>query len=311
MSFLLALLALPTLYWPHGVERAPDVKAAGIERLAVPPDRVETWRKAGFTVMPLSDADLASREALLAPGVVARPAIASPTRSPWASANGWRVLRNPAGKYAYDLPAGHAALAAAEAFAYGADAVLKIDPKDLQELGAMLAFLKGLPEMDLPGIADVAVVDDGSAAVGEVMNLLVRRNLLFRVVPKPTPDFRINVHVGTTDYSVTEAADPSAFALKVRRQLTDEQRTLRIYGSDTVIGRLTGESGRVRLHLLNYARREIEGLRVRVRGSFARGDAHLPGRGPVPLEDLVVADGATEFSLPAIGLYVVVDLRQR
>ena len=34
------------------------------------------------------------------------------------------------GKYRYDLPAGKAALAAAEAFAYGADALLKIDPAD-------------------------------------------------------------------------------------------------------------------------------------------------------------------------------------
>ena len=175
----------------------------------------------------------------------------------------------------------------------------------------MLAFLKGLPEVDLPGIADVAVVDDGSAAVGEVMNLLVRRNLLFRVVPKPAPDFRINIHVGTTDYSVKEAADPSAFALKVRRQLTDEQRSLRIYGSDTMIGRLTGDNDRVRLHLLNYARREIEGLRVRVRGSFAQGHAYLPQRGRVPLVDHVVADGATEFSLPGIGSYVVIDLGRR
>ena len=38
-----------------------------------------------------------------------------------------------------------------------------------------------------------------------------------------------------------EAADPSAFALKIRRQLTDERRTLRVYGSEVVICRLTGE----------------------------------------------------------------------
>lgn len=311
MIALLTLLSLPALYWQHGVERAQDLKAAGIERVLVPPDQADTWRKAGFEATPLSAADLASREGLLPPGIVARANVASPTRSPWASANGWRVLRNPGGKYIYDLPAGSAALAAAEAFAYGADAVLKVDPADLVPLGRMLTFLKELPAADLPGIADLAVVDDGSPDTGEVMNLLVRRNLLFRVVRAPAPQFRINIQLGSKEYPRGDAADPSAFALRIRRQLTDDERSLRVYGSETVIGRLTGDQGRARLHLLNYARREVEGLRIRVRGTFLRGEARLPERGRVPLEDLVAADGFTEFSLPAIGSYVVIDLGQR
>ena len=40
------------------------------------------------------------------------------------------LLAQPDGKYRYELPAGKGALAAAEAVAYGADAVLKIDPAD-------------------------------------------------------------------------------------------------------------------------------------------------------------------------------------
>ena len=79
------------------------------------------------------------------------------------------------------VPAGKAALAAAEAFAYGADAVLKIDPADLASVGAMLTFLDSAAAADLPPVADFAVVDDGSAVTGEVMNLLARRNLLFQV----------------------------------------------------------------------------------------------------------------------------------
>lgn len=310
MTLLLALLSLSTLYWPRGVETAPDLKAAGIERLAVPPESAGAWRTAGFTVMPLSAADLASREALLPPGILARANVASATRTPWANANGWRVLRKPTGKYVYDLPAGQAALAAAEAFAYGADAVLKIDAADLPELGRMQTFLKGLPEADLPGVADLAVVDDGSADVGEVMNLLVRRNLLFRVVSKPSAQFPINIQLGTKEYPRSAAADPSAFALAIRRQLTDGQRSLRIYGSETVIGRLTADATRARLHLLNYARRELEGLRIRVRGAYSRGEAYLPEKGRVALQDRVAADGATEFSLPAIGSYVVIDLQK-
>jgi hypothetical protein len=31
-------------------------------------------------------------------------------------------------------------------------------------------------------LADIAVIDDGSPAISEVMNLVSRRNLLFRVV---------------------------------------------------------------------------------------------------------------------------------
>ena len=83
---------------------------------------------------------------------------------------------------------------------------------------------------------------------------------------------------------------------------------MRIYGSEVVIGRLTGDGRRARLHLINYGGREIEGLRVRVRGAYGAGDAWVEGAGRVPLQDRVVADGATEFSLPRIGVYAVIDL---
>ncbi len=173
----------------------------------------------------------------------------------------------------------------------------------------MLTFLAGLPSLDLPPVADFAVVDDGSAITGEVMNLLARRNLLFQVVQKPSPRFRINIVVGSPAYPLEEAADPSAFAQKIRLQLTDEQRSLRVYGSEVVICRLTGDAGRVRVHLINYGGREIEGLRVRVRGAYRDGEAHVSGAGRLPLQDHVVADGATEFSLPKLATYAVIDLK--
>ena len=309
MSGLVLLLALPALYWPQGVESAPALRQAGIERLCVPPDSAAAWRQAGFSVIPLSPGDLASREKLPPPGIAGRADVASPTRSPWVFASGWRFLRNPAGKYLYHLPAGKAALAAAEAFAYGADAVLKIDPADLESFGRMLAFLAQVPAADLPDISDLAVVDDGSPLVGEVMNLFVRRNLLFRAVIAPSPEFRVNVRIGAPEYPTKEAADPSAFALKIRRQLTDEQRGLRLYGSEVVIGRLTGEASRARLHLLNYGGRELDGLRVRVRGTWAEGEALVAERGRAPLDDYAVSEGATEFSLSGVPTYAVIELR--
>jgi hypothetical protein len=91
--------------------------------------------------------------------------------------------------------------------------------------------------------------------------------------------------------------------------LTDERRSLRIYGSEVVIARLTGNGERVRLHLINYGLREIAGLRIRLRGSYTAGDALVAGVGRVALEDRFVADGATEFSLPRLTIYAVVDLR--
>ncbi len=305
MTALLWLAALPCLYWTQGVESAPALKKAAIERLCVAPDQAEAWAKAGFTPVPVSDTDLALRETVAAPGIRARADRASATRSPWVFANGWRFLRDPAGKYVYDLPAGKAALAAAEAYAYGSDAVLKIEAADLESLGQMLAFLAALPESDLP---DVAVVDDGSATMGEALNLLVRRNLLLRIVPAPSTQFRLNVKLGTPEFPADAAADPSAFALKVRRQLTDEQRTLRIFGTEVVIGRLLGDGSRMRLHLLNYGGRETEGVRVRLRGSHPEGEANVAGQGKVPLEELGIVDGATEFTVRRLGPYGIVDL---
>jgi hypothetical protein len=309
MNLLLLLLAPVTaLYWPQTVESAPALRQAGIERLCVPPDLVEVWRKAGFSAVPMSAAELASREQLPTPGITGRVELASATRSPWIFANGWRFIRKPTGKYAYDLPKGTAALAAAEAFAYGADAVLKIDPADLEPLGRMWAFLATLPAVDLPAISDIAVVDDGSQLLGEVMNLLARRNLLFRPVDAPSPEFRINVRLGTKEYPEEEAADPSAFALKIRRQLGDEHRVLRVYGSEVVVCRLTGDRSRVRLHLVNYGGREIEGVSIRLRGSHPEGEARVVGLGTVPPQELVVSEGATEFSIPRMGTYAVIDL---
>ena len=115
MTALLWLAALPCLYWTQGVESAPALKKAAVERLCVPAGQEEAWRKAGFTAVPLSDTDLALRETVAAPGLRPRADRASATRSPWVFTNGSRFLKDPAGKFVYDLPAGKAALAAARA----------------------------------------------------------------------------------------------------------------------------------------------------------------------------------------------------
>ena len=308
MKFLFVLLSLPLLYWPQGIETAPQIKQAGIEQFAVPPEKVDAWRDAGFKIIALPRNEWEGRQRLLTPGIQRKYNVASPTRAPWVDANGWRFLREPAGQYLYDLGAGRAALAAAESFVYNADVVVKIEPSDLEAFGQMLAFLRSLPADELPPIADMTLIDTGSVATGEVMNLLLRRNLLFQLEKFPSSLHRINIKLGTRDYPEAEAADPSLFANKIRRQLGDENRSLRIYGSEVVVGRLLSDSTKVRLHLLNYGGREIDGLRVRLRGKFANGTAMVAGLGRVSLEEFLVAGGATEFTIPKMVSYAMIEL---
>jgi hypothetical protein len=70
---------------------------------------------------------------------------------------------------------------------------------------------------------------------------------------------------------------------------------------------LTGDGKHARVHVLNYARRPVEGIRLRVRGAYSHGKFYAPGSSQ-PLVDYAVADGFTEFSLPETGVYAVVDL---
>jgi hypothetical protein len=224
-------------------------------------------------------------------------------------ANGWRFLRSPEGRFRCDVPAPAAALAAAEAFAYGADVVLGVEPGGLEDFGRMLAFARSVPAVDLPAAADVAVQDDGSDLLEEILNLMARGNLLFRVANAPSADVRLNVRLGSAEFPRESAEDPAAFALAVRRRLTDEKRSLRLFGSEAVLARLLRDASRARVHLLNYGGTPIEGLRVRLLGSWARPEPLVFGEGRAVVEDYVTTEGATEFSLATLGAYAVVDLR--
>jgi hypothetical protein len=237
------------------------------------------------------------------PKVQYRPNEASATRSPWIDANGWQILRSPGKHYYYDVPANAAGLAAAEAFAYGANAVVHTDKAGAAEFNRMIEFLRGVPDADLPVMANIGVIDDGSDETGEMMNLLSRRNLLYKIVTAPDPKLAVNVRP-----TKAEASDPSRLAQKIRAQLGDEKRLVRLYGSEVVIARLTGNGTRARLHILNYANRPVVGLRVRVLGSWAKQTVLAFGKPDLKLADVVVDGAATEFTLPEAGTYAVVDL---
>src|SRR5262249_15853028 len=156
-------------------------------------------------------------------------------------------------KVNYDkLPAGSAPLAAAEAFTFGADAILNPEAADVQQLSRMLRFLKSIEQPPLPVMANIGVVDDKSSAMDEVLNMLRRRNLLYGVGGGRGRKLDGNVQLGTKDFPRESAQNPSDFAARVREKLDDDRRLVRLYGTSTIIAHLTGDGNRARLYLLNY-----------------------------------------------------------
>lgn len=308
MIFALLAVALPGVFWDQGPQSAAALERAGIEQIYVAPPQQDAWRgQSKIDVRPVQ-IDKATR--LPTPGVNFRMNRASATRSPWVTANGWAMLRSPDALFRYEAEGAAAALAAAEAFAYGARAVIATDDKGLQPLGQMLKFLRTLEQPELPQFADIGVIDDGSSETGELMNLMSRGNLLYRIVEAPDPKLKLNVRLGTPEYPVAQAAEPHVLAAKVRSNLTDEKRSLRIYGSTVAVARVVGDAGRLRVHLINYAggERPVNGIRVRVLGRYSRQKIAAAGVADARLADVRVLEDATEFTVPEMKVYAVVDL---
>jgi hypothetical protein len=253
-----------------------------------------------------SDAAPADAVKLASPGVEYRANVASATRSPWVNANGWRIERAPDRTYFYDVSEKAAALACAEAYAWAAKALVHTTGSGPAAFRSMLEFVKSLPQASWPVMANIGVIDDGSNETGELMNLLMRRNLLYRIVP--APDLKLDLNVRITDFPKAEAGNPALLAHNIRSQLGDDKRLVRLYGSEVVIARLTGSGDRARLHLVNYASRPVSGLRVRVKGRWARQEARSYGAPQLNLRDVSVEGDATEFTIPEISTYVAVDL---
>jgi hypothetical protein len=289
---LLLAAALPGLF--VDADPAPALRQAGIECVTIPAARAEAWK--GHCAQTADPAGLAK---LPSPGVRYRMNEARASSAPWIDTNGARFARGFTGQPLVTAGEGKAALAAAEAHAYGAPALIAAPPKDWPAFGAMQKFLASLPPGDLPALANIGFQDDGSAAAREDMNLLIRRNLLFRVVPSPDAKLDLNVK--------PKGGDPSAFAYEVRQKLTDEKRLLRLYGSEVVVARLFGDAARRRVALLNYGPRPVEGVRVRVLGHWPKVTAHVFGES-VQAADITFDAQATEFSLPRLPIYAIINL---
>ena len=308
MTFLVGVLLLPTLFWNQGPQSADTLKQAGIHEISVPASLSASWKSvAGFTVETEDSSQLIK---LPAPGVTIRPMQASATQAPWVDSNGWRFLRQPNGHFSYDAPGPAAALAAAEAFMYNAHAVIHTDEAGLTPLGQMLKFLTRVGDENLPPEVNIAFIDDGTAASGEFMNLLVRRNLLFKVVTSPDKKADLNVALGSPEYPKSEAANPALLAEKVRAHLTDAKRLLRVYGSEVVIGRLVGNGNRARLYLLNYsaAKYPIEGVRIKILGAYSQPRIENYNDPQAGLLDIAKRANAIEFTVPLLKAFAVVNL---
>lgn len=245
-----------------------------------------------------------------APGVRFQTNQAQATPAPWVDSNLWRFQRGIKRANYAKLPAGAAPLAAAEAFAGHVDAILNPDPADVAELGKVLAFLKAQDQPALPVMANIGVVDDGSAALNEVLNMLTRRNLLYRVTKTADRRLDLNVQLGSPDFPRNSATNPSDFAARVREKLGDDKRLVRLYGTNTAIAHLSGDENHARLVVLSYSRNRTQpGLRVRVLGRYkAPRFAAFGMAAGAQLTDVDTGSAATEFTVPLFSTIAIVDL---
>ena len=268
----------------------------------------------GLAAAAPAGSDAASYQEIPSPGVRYLPNVARATNVPWIDSNGWRFARGMRKVSYAKVPAGSASLAAAEAFAFNVDAIINPDPKDVEDLGKMLRFLKANEQAPLPEMVNIGVVDSPSPLLNEVLNLLTRRNLLYQVVPAPDRTLDLNVQLGTPDFPAEAAANPYEFAARVRAKLGDDKRLVRLYGTDTVIARLTGDKSRARLYLLSFGSRRqqnagAQAIRVRVQGRYQPAKLAAYGGSPeAKLSDVRHPGPTTEFWVPGFDTCAIIDL---
>ncbi|MCX6597566.1 MAG: hypothetical protein NTV70_14495 [Acidobacteria bacterium] len=239
-----------------------------------------------------------------------RVANAGASRIPWVDANGWRLRRETGKMLVYEnVPDQWIPLAVAESYVYAGQTTLVTTKPELAQ--PMMDFVKSIDQPSLPPVADIGLVDDGTPQTGEAMNLMARRNLLFQPIKQASGPYKLIVQIGSEQFPKSATNNPSEFANLVRQGLTDPKRSLRIYGSETIIGYLTAEGNRARLHLLNYSSEPIEGIRIRVAGAWKVASLRSFNDANAKPEEEELADGGLEFGLERLSRYAVVDLTKR
>jgi hypothetical protein len=262
-------------------------------------------------LMPVG-ADASAFTVVPAPALRNIPNDAQATAAPWIDSNGWRFQRGLRKANYSQLPAGSSGLAATEAFAFDVEAILTPAAADLPELEGIVRFLNAHEAPRLPVRANIGVIDDGSDTMGELLNMLTRRNLLYRVLSRPDRTLPVNVQLGSADFPKETASNPSEFAARVRAKLGDDRRLVRLYGATTVIAHLTGDANRTRLYLVAYGRGRMQDeVRVRLLGRYRPDTFAAYGAAPdSKVTDVENPDGATEFTVPGFSRIAVVELKR-
>ncbi len=272
----------------------------------------------GLAAAAPTGADADAFQEVPSPGLRFVANVAQATNAPWIDSNASRFHRGLRKANYSKLTAGAAPLAAAEAFAFGVDAILNPEAADLEELKKMLRFLKAEEAPRLPVMANIGVVDSQSPLLPEILNLLSRRNLLYKVVPAPDRSLDLTIQLGSPDFPESAASNPSEFAARVRAKLGDDKRLVRLYGTSSVMSYLTGDAKAARLYLLSYggSRRQQAagaqpGIRVRVLGRYRPLKvAAYDAPADAALVDVDNPGDTTEFTMPPLRTIAIVDLER-
>jgi hypothetical protein len=226
-------------------------------------------------------------------------------------------------------------VAIAEAGSFGADLVLPLHRRfenDLllgkprahaawKEIRRYIDFYSANLPRHYREIANVGVVTADPMKSFEVMNLLARHNVPFRIIDAARlqagglAPFKLVILVGQSSESAVVAefarkggaivtskpgTDPNTLALDVRRQLGRENRAIDIWNGMTVIAAPYEEPDNTGLlvTVVNYAHQPLP-VQMRVRGTFSQVHYESPEQ-EATLLSYERRDGYTEFVIPAL-----------
>jgi hypothetical protein len=207
--------------------------------------------------------------------------------------------------------AGDFQLAIAEAGAFGADLLLDLDTASLdawKDARATLDFYKTYTPRE--AIANVGVVAADTEKWYEVLNLLSRQNVQYRILqaaPAAAADLDLVVLLdpGATALPAErvlqageDANDPNSFALKVWNRLGRKGRPADVWNGITVLVGLAREGSGLRLDAVNYSTQPLP-VQMRVRGIYKKAELSTPERGTQSLT-VEHLDGFTEFVIPEL-----------
>ncbi len=171
------------------------------------------------------------------------------TSSPWVNSNAWRFIRDPKAQFCIEAPGKLSAVAfAAEAFAYGVDALIRTSGEGVDRVPAHAGLSAGTARSGSVSAREHRHRGRRFRPNRRTHELHSAGAICFYRYQCARPTISLQVNVKSTGAD----PDPSKQAYAIRQEVGDANRLLRLYGSEVVIGRLTGNNMQVRLHIVNY-----------------------------------------------------------